>query len=195
MLPYRQYLLLVFFSAFWGAKLQAQASKEVPPPPTASAVPAPPPVYTIYDSMPQLEERILQSSKATTLVIKFWATWCKPCVEELPMFEQLNERYGNKNVKVLLVSLDFKSQLQKRFLPFLETTRLKSEVVLFADQDANTWIPRINEEWDGAIPATYIIRDGKREFHSGRFKDFNELEAFMTPFLKGLASSSASSRR
>ena len=129
------------------------------------------------------------------VVVEVMATWCKPCVEELPMLEQLNERYGNKNVKVLLVSLDFKSQLQKRFLPFLETTRLKSEVVLFADQDANTWIPRINEEWDGAIPATYIIRDGKREFHSGRFKDFNELEAFMTPFLKGLASSSASSRR
>ncbi len=175
--------------------MQAQTPKEVPSPPAVSAVPAPAPVYVIYDSMPQLEERIRQSSHATTLVIKFWATWCKPCVEELPMFEQLNERYGEKNVKVLLVSLDFKSQLQKRFLPFLETTRLKSEVVLFADQDANTWIPRISEDWDGAIPATYIVRDGKREFHQGRFKDFSELETFMTPFLKGLASSSASTKR
>jgi len=181
MFPYRHYFLPLVLGLFLGIEVSAQQAP-------------PPPLYTIYDSMPQLEDRI-KKSENFTLVIKFWATWCKPCVEELPIFEQLNERYAEKNVKVLLVSLDFKSQLQKRFLPFLETTKLQSEVILFADQDANTWIPKVNEDWDGAIPATFIVRGDKHNFHQGRFKDFTDLEAFMKPFLKGLDAASAATGR
>ncbi len=175
--PYRHNFLILLLGLFLGIEVAAQQAPL-------------PPLYTLYDSMPQLEERIKQSANST-LVNKFWATWCKPCVEELPIFEQVNERYAAKNVKVLLVSLDFKSQLQKRFLPFLETTKLKSEVILFADQDANTWIPRVNEDWDGAIPATFIVRGNKHNFHQGRFNDFTDLEAFMRPFLSGLDAAAA----
>ena len=40
-------------------------------------------------------------------LIDFWATWCKPCIKELPAFEELNARYQDKGLKVVLVSLDF----------------------------------------------------------------------------------------
>lgn len=141
------------------------------------------PRYTIFDSLSQLQERISQVSSNTTLVINFWATWCKPCVEELASFEKLHEQYGGQDVQVLLVSLDFKSQLKKRFEPFLQEKQLKSEVVLFADQDANTWIPVIHEQWDGAIPATVVLRGKTRLFHLGKFEQYEDLEGFVQPFL------------
>lgn len=138
--------------------------------------------FVVYDSLPQLAARIQQAGDAT-LVLNFWATWCKPCVEELPCFEQLREQYAGKNVQVLLVSLDFKSQLEKKFIPFLKAQQLKSEVVLFADQDANTWIPRISEQWDGAIPVTLVFRGQQRAFAQGKFEDYSDLEAFVLPFI------------
>jgi thiol-disulfide isomerase/thioredoxin len=138
--------------------------------------------YTVYDSFPQLEARIQQAGN-TTLVINFWATWCAPCVAELPHFETLRKNYHDNNVEVLLVSLDFKSQLKKRFIPFLEKNNLLSEVILFADQDANAWIPRIHEAWDGAIPATLVVRGKTKSFFHGKFDSYEDLENFVSPFV------------
>jgi len=138
--------------------------------------------FTVYDSLPQLEARIRRAGDAT-LVINFWATWCKPCVEELPCFEELNARYAGENVQVVLVSLDFRSLIDKKLLPFLRTQNLQSEVVLFADQDANSWIPRIYAGWDGAIPATVVLRGNKRSFNLGQFQEYADLEAFVRPYL------------
>ena len=138
--------------------------------------------FAVYDSLPQLTSRIHQAGEAT-LVINFWATWCKPCVEELPCFEQLREQYAEKNVQILLVSLDFKSQLEKKLIPFLKAQQLKSEVVLFADQDVNTWIPYIYEEWDGAIPVTLIVKGRQKAFNLGKFESYTDLEAFVVPFI------------
>ena len=164
MYPYRLSLLLI--PLLWLSSFSTAGAQE----------------YSVYDSLPQLTSRIYQAGSAT-LVINFWATWCKPCVEELPCFEQLREQYADKNVQVLLVSLDFKSQLEKKFVPFLKAQQLKSEVVLFADQDANTWIPKISQEWDGAIPATVIIKGQQRKFNLGKFANYTELETFVRPFL------------
>jgi len=81
------------------------------------------------------------------------------------------------------VSLDFKSQLEKKFIPFLKHQQLKSEVALMADQDLNTWIPMIYEDWDGAIPATLVIKGKKRKFNLGKFENLDELETFVRPFV------------
>lgn len=140
--------------------------------------------FAVYDSFAQLENRIARDT-GNIIVVNFWATWCKPCVEELPYFEALQQDYGAKGVRVLLVSLDFKSQKDKRLRPFIEERNLLSEVALLADQDADTWIPRINEEWDGAIPVTMVVNHRKqlRGFHSEQFENYSELEQFLKQYL------------
>ena len=143
--------------------------------------------YSLYDNIQQLESRINQAGDAT-IVINFWATWCKPCIEELPCFDELKAQYPGTDMQVLLVSLDFKSQLEKKFLPFLRAHNIKSEVALLADQDVNSWIPRIYEDWDGAIPATIVLRGSKRKFSLGKFNSFEELDAFIQPFLADASS-------
>lgn len=137
----------------------------------------------VYDSFEQLEKRLLAGGD-TVFIVNFWATWCVPCVEELPYFEELTQKLAGQKAKVLLVSIDFKSQIDKRVVPFLQARSMASEVVLLADQDANTWIPKVDPKWDGAIPATWLVRGDKRAFHREKFPDFKSLQWFVQPFLK-----------
>lgn len=111
----------------------------------------------------------LENENDSTYVVNFWATWCKPCVKELPAFEKLNAEFSNKKVKVLLVSLDFPSKLETFVIPFLDRNNIQSQVVLFDDPDANNWIPSIDKTWSGAIPATIIYNKNKNTFYERSF--------------------------
>lgn len=99
----------------------------------------------------------------TVYVINFWATWCKPCVEELPYFEQLTQTYADKKVKVILVSTDFKKQIDSRLKPFIVAKKIHSQIVFMDESNPNDWINTIDKNWSGAIPATLIIC-GKKKF-------------------------------
>jgi len=130
----------------------------------------------VYDNYAALEKAVL-SDNNTTYVVNFWATWCAPCVKELPHFEQLNSE--NKNVKVVLVSLDFKNQYEAKLLPFLKKKAIKSEVVLLTDKDYNTWLPAVDKDWSGSIPATLIIKNGKKVFVEKMFASYEELNQYV----------------
>ena len=140
--------------------------------------------FTVCDSFSELEARIQKAGDQTTLVLNFWATWCAPCVEELPYFEKLHQRYASSEFEVILVSLDFKSQLEKRFLPFLEKRQLKPEIILLADQDADSWIPKVHPDWEGPIPATVVIRGDQRALFPDQFANYQQLETFVFDFVK-----------
>jgi thiol-disulfide isomerase/thioredoxin len=111
----------------------------------------------------------------TTYVINFWATWCLPCIKELPFFEQLNSNYKDKKVKVILVSLDMPKKVETNLLPFIIKKKLLSEVVHLDDPDANSWIEKVDRNWSGAIPATYIYNKRGNAFYERSFT-FEELE-------------------
>ncbi len=114
-------------------------------------------------------EPYIQQRDGKVHVVNFWATWCKPCVEELPAFEQLNEEYKDKNVEVLLVSLDMADMVGGRLVPFLQRNNIESEVVLLDDPAASKWIDKVSPTWSGAIPATLIYSDDKRLFYERSF--------------------------
>ncbi|MCC6370443.1 MAG: TlpA family protein disulfide reductase [Bacteroidia bacterium] len=101
-------------------------------------------------------------SSDSTYVVNFWATWCKPCVQELPGFDSL--AMAMPHVKVLLVCLDFKEELGKKVNPFLLKKGIKSECVLLDEVNGNDFVDKISPKWSGAIPATYFVKGNKREF-------------------------------
>ena len=127
-------------------------------------------------------EKLLKKQNDTTYIVNFWATWCVPCVEELPNFEKLNADYKDKNVKVILVSIDFPKMVESNLLPFIKKHNLKSEVVHLNDPDANSWINKVDPTWSGAIPATVIYKNDKRNFYEKSFT-FEELEAVVKKVL------------
>ena len=130
----------------------------------------------------ELEQQYLQKKNDSIYIINFWATWCKPCIKELPAFEKLASNYSDKKVKLLLVSLDFPDKLESQVIPFIERNNIQSEVVLLDDADANSWIPKVSPQWSGAIPATIIYKKDNRKFYEQSFT-FEELEAELKTFL------------
>lgn len=128
-------------------------------------------------------EPYLTRTDDKTYVVNFWATWCAPCVKELPHFEALNKNYKENNVEVLLVSLDFPHQYEKNLKPFIKKHDLQSKILVLDDVDQNTWIPKIDENWGGAIPVTIIYNKNKREFYNKTFT-YEELETELKQFLK-----------
>ena len=108
-------------------------------------------------------EPIFHYQNDTTYVINFWAMWCKPCVEELPHFEAIRKNYTDKKVKVILVSLDFGVNVDERLSKFRAKRNVNSHIVILDDPDADTWISKVSEKWDGALPATVVYNKSKRE--------------------------------
>lgn len=122
-------------------------------------------------------EEIIKNGDADIQVINFWATWCRPCIQEIPYFEALANKYDTQQVKVLLVSLDFVEELESKVLPFVRKRSLRSEVKLLDETDFNSIINDIDTSWSGAIPATLVINNqtGESQFYEKMFKE-GELE-------------------
>jgi len=109
-------------------------------------------------------------------VINFWATWCAPCVKEIPYFEKLNEQ--NKNVSVLLVSMDYDLDPNPaKVKKFVERKKLQTKVVIITEENPSSWIDKLDKEWSGALPATLVVNpiNKKRKLIQGELKE-GELE-------------------
>lgn len=132
-----------------------------------------------YDAF---DAEFLQKKDEKIYVLNFWATWCKPCIKELPAFELLNAKYKGENVEVVLVSLDFPQKLESAVVPFINKKGLKSKVVLLDDDNSNRWIPLVDKTWSGAIPVTLMVKNGERKFYERPFT-FEELETELKTIL------------
>jgi len=106
------------------------------------------------------------SGNDTTYIINFWASWCGPCVAELPQFSTLQHYYSNQKVKVILVSFDFPDSYPDKLNAYVKKKGLQPEVVWFNESNANEFIPKIDNNWSGALPGTLIInkRNHYKEF-------------------------------
>lgn len=136
--------------------------------------------FPIYDY--EGLEPLLNRKDDKTYIINFWATWCKPCVEEMPSFEKTFEEQKENGVEMLLVSLDMPTMWGKRLVPFVEANELKGEVVILDDPKMNDWIPKIDKNWQGGIPATLIYNRDKRIFYPHGFT-YEELNTELNKFI------------
>lgn len=125
---------------------------------------------------------LLEKSNDTTYVINFWATWCAPCVKELPHLEKIAEEFSSSKLKVILINLDFPNHYDTRLMPFVEEKQIKSQIVMLDDPDANRWINQVDPNWTGSIPATIIYNKNKRKFYEKEFT-YDELKTEVLSFL------------
>jgi thiol-disulfide isomerase/thioredoxin len=132
-----------------------------------------------YKSFAEFEKNVLKNDD-TVYVINFWATWCRPCVKELPYFEKLHKE--NKRVKVILVSLDSQQDLEKKLIPFIAKKKLTAEVILLSDKDYNSWLEKIDKNWSGSIPATLLIHGNRKFFAEHEFDSDTELNDYINTF-------------
>lgn len=137
--------------------------------------------FKVYNGFDEFKS-ILHQEDDQVYVINFWATWCRPCVKEMPAFNKLYENYHDKNVEIILVSLDFGKNVQKKVSDFKYRHDIKSKIVILDDPDSNSWINKVNPDWSGAIPATVIYRNVESNFYEKDF-EYQELENEVKTFL------------
>lgn len=127
-------------------------------------------------------QKLRKSNSDTLYVVNFWATWCGPCIKELPYFEEVNKQYKNQPVRVVLVSMDAVEDL-KKVKTFMQKRKLASDVWLLNETDANTWIDKLEPKWSGAIPATIFFNNKRRQYHFVEKElKANELQALIKRF-------------
>lgn len=125
---------------------------------------------------------VQQKGNDTTYLVNFWATWCRPCMAEIPDFVKLDSANRNTKFKVLFISLDFPNNLKG----VKKTAGLKkmNHVYLLDADNPNKWISETDEKWSGSIPATGIYRKGEKLFfHEGQLS-YLELEQLAKKYVK-----------
>jgi thiol-disulfide isomerase/thioredoxin len=127
---------------------------------------------------------IINNESDEIRVINFWATWCRPCIAEMPYFEALPKKINGSDIKVYLISMDFPEEVDTKVKSFVERRNITSEVLLLDETDFNAFIDKVDSRWSGAIPATLIIypKSGKRvflekELHEGELE--KEIESLL----------------
>lgn len=107
----------------------------------------------------------IQAEKDRIQVVNFWATWCAPCLKELPIFEKVNAERSDIRVRLVSLDLDLDPNPDK-VRSFVIRKKIKSEVVILDEKNPNEWIEKIDKSWSGALPATLVINNktGKRRF-------------------------------
>lgn len=124
-------------------------------------------------------QALLETKSDNIQIVNFWATWCAPCVKELPLFEKLHAE-SRPGIKIALVSMDMDLDPDpEKVYKFISRKNLQSEVFILNEQNANSWINKIEKQWSGALPATIIVnqKTGKRKFiekelHEGDLEKF-----------------------
>jgi len=114
------------------------------------------------------------SKKSDTIyVVNFWATFCKPCIEEIPYFIKVTDKYKDKKVKLLLVSLDLPAFYPSKIAAFAKKNNYTPEIVWLKETNADIFCPQIDPQWSGAIPATIIVnsKTGKKIFFEEEMKE------------------------
>ena len=136
-----------------------------------------------YIRVPDLE-KILKNPENKLFVLNLWATWCPPCVKEMPAFEKTAAQYGTENVRFVMVSLDFPSQVEKQLIPFLKKNNITLDVAVMMDTDYDSWISKVDEKWQGNIPATLFFNNHRqtRYFHTGELTE-SELKTLISKYL------------
>lgn len=119
------------------------------------------------------------------LIINFWATWCAPCVEEIPWFQKALKVNDSSNIELVLVSLDFPESYEKKVIAFAQKNKLDAKLLWLDETNADHFCPQIDSNWFGTIPVTLFInnRTGYRKFYDDQVPE-KELTTIIDEMLK-----------
>ena len=129
-------------------------------------------IHTACFSQPISKIKITDLNKLinesdSVLIINFWATFCKPCVEEIPDLIRLSKKYKKEKVTLYLVSLDLEDYYPKKIKKFVAQKKYAANIAWLNESNADYFCPLIYTTWSGAIPATLFVNNktGYRKFY------------------------------
>ncbi len=130
--------------------------------------------------------QVVDHHKGKVIVVNLWATWCIPCIQELPDLSLLQERYADRGVVVLAVSMDDPEKLDDKVRPFFAEKAPKLVSYLQTAEDEFSFVEPFDPEWIGALPTSFFIdkKGDVAEIHNGRIL-YKDLERIALDLLGG----------
>ncbi|MDP2343324.1 MAG: TlpA disulfide reductase family protein [Deltaproteobacteria bacterium] len=129
-----------------------------PPKPAAAAAPTTTTMAPVSDK--DYAATILAPRAGRIVVVNFWASYCLPCIEEIPALQELGKQYAGK-VDVVFVSSDPPSQAPHA-LAVLKRRKVELVSFIVSNEDPDPFIHMIDKEWQGEMPFT-VVYNGKGE--------------------------------
>jgi thiol-disulfide isomerase/thioredoxin len=134
---------------------------------------------------PEFQAKYFDIQGDSTLIVNFWASWCKPCRLEMPYFEQLRQENMGKKVKILLVTIDIPAHVEAKAKPFLILNEIAVESISIQDKvSALKWIPLICPDWAGSIPLTLVMNKDDGTYFETSFVSYEQLKKAVLPYIK-----------
>lgn len=101
-------------------------------------------------------DSLRRSSDARVVLVNVWATWCKPCLDEMPGLVRLRSEYPRADLDLVLISADDPADLDTAVVPFLRGSGVDFETWIYAGRDQDALIRGLDSSWSGALPATFL---------------------------------------
>lgn len=134
---------------------------------------------------PEFQAKYFDVQGDSTLIVNFWASWCKPCRLEMPYFEQLRQEFKGEKVKIILVTIDIPEHVEAKAKPFLILNEIAVETIAVQDKvSAMKWIPLICPDWAGTIPLTLVMNKDDGTYFETSFVNYEQLKKAVLPYLK-----------
>ena len=95
----------------------------------------------------------------TPLIVNFWATFCVPCIQEMPYFQEMARQYKSQNVSLLFVSLDLREAYPTKVNEMAKKLNLTSPVVWLNETNADYFCPKIDTTWSGGMPSSLFVNN------------------------------------
>ena len=146
------------------------------PPPPALGTAGQPRVYADFAELAPLFEQ----QNDTAYVVNFWATWCKPCREEIPLLQRFAAENTDRKLRVVLVSLDTEQRAIDRIPDFLGRTAPDLASVVLTDE-GQQWGKTIDRAWNGSLPTTILYKGALRYVVRREFRTYADLEGAVAP--------------
>jgi thiol-disulfide isomerase/thioredoxin len=128
---------------------------------------------------------VIAQQSGQVVLINFWASWCTPCLKEIPDLLKLEERYRERGFKLVFFSLDDPKDLEPILVPFLNKWFPDLETYARTDFEMDTVVSVVDDAWNEILPTSYILnRDGSVEKLIQGGKPIDEFEKAMLPVLE-----------
>ncbi|MGE0129201.1 MAG: TlpA family protein disulfide reductase [Blastocatellales bacterium] len=128
--------------------------------------------------------QLIAHQRGNVILVNFWATWCAPCVKEIPEIVKLQEKYKERGLRVIAVSMDEPEELETSVRPFVKKRFPNFISYLCKESDHDKFASVIDPAWAEILPTNFLLdRDGKLKATLTGGKSYEEFEAAITPLL------------